>query len=559
VGLFKKITSLFLIIACVHVFSEDTVHKEHILYLMQAQKFKQALTNYKEYCSQNKKPDFDLLQKLAYIVLEQGSQNSEEDIQMLTMFGAGQARSIKSISILSKGLENPNPKIQLVALHFLSNLQDDQIDSYLLKAMSSPILMTRLEALYMMSKRKHICALGQMEALMNHLPQEFKPLFPELLSILGTKEAKSYLKTFFHDNNINVRLASIIHASLTGQDDLLPLIQQRAKHPHVAEIEACIFSFSLFNDYSSIPFIQSMASHQSENVQLASHLALYNLGDKSHLSAIEKLALGGDVFATLCLGQMEGSENTLVKLLQSHEASLRANAALALLEKKDIRALPVIKEFLFSNQYDEGLKPVYSLGRTQMAFEVINSASSKKEDPMTPLALLQSVKEYVLTKCIELPEANFLSLAHELLVEEERDIFPLLISLLQNIKSPQTIAFLKKEALHGKTPIIRDWCNLALFKLKEKGPYERYVKNWVQYQSQNELIQLKEYIPWQMRLQKDSFNLTAQEKSSLMMEMILSLLSRKDIESVDTVLNVWMKGNEKNRYVLAGLLMKAIE
>lgn len=548
-----------LIFTFTHLMAEEKIHKEHILYLMQAQKFKQALTNYKEYCKQNQKPDFDLLQKLAYIILEQGSLNSEEDIQMLTMFGAGQARSVKSISILSKGLDNTNPKIQLVALHFLANLEDNKIDSYLLKAMSSPVLMTRLEALYMMSKRKHICALGQIEALMNHLPQEFRPLFPELLATLGTKEAKGYLKSFFHDNNINVRLSSIIHASLTGQDDLLPFIQQRAKHPHIAEIEACIFSFSLFNDYSSIPFIQSMTNHESQNVSLASHLALYHMGDKSHLEAIEKLALKGDIFATIALGQMEGSENTLHKLLNYHEKVIRANAALALLEKKDFRALSVVKEFLFSNQYDEGLRPVYSLGRTQMAFDIVHSASSKKEDRSTSLALLQSVKEYVLTKCLELPEENFLKLAKELFAQEERDLYPLLTYLLQNLKTPAAIEFLKTEARKAKTPIVRDWCNLALFRMQIEGPYEQYVRNWVQYQSQNELIQLKEYIPWQMRLQKDSYVLTAQEKSSLMMEMITALLSKKDISNLDTVLNVWLKGNEKNRYVLAGLLMKATE
>jgi HEAT repeat protein len=447
----------------------------------------------------------------------------------------------------------------LVALHFLSQLQDNQIDSYLLKAMSSPILMTRLEALYMMSKRKHICALGQIEALMNHLPPELKPLFPELVAILGTKEAKSYLKTFFHDHNINVRLSSIINASLTGQDDFLPLIQQRAKHPHIAEIEACIFSFSVFNDYSSIPFIQTMAKHESSNVSLASHLALYHMGDKSQAQAIEKLATQEDIFAINALGQIEGTEKTLHELLKSHNPHVRANAGLALLEKKDPQALTVIKEFLLSNRYDKGLKPVYSLGRTQLAFEVVNSASSKKEDPVAPLALLQSVKEYVLMKCIELPEESFLKLAKELFLEEERDLFFRLTSLLESIKSPNVIHFLKEEALKGKTPIVRDWCNLALFKLHEEGPYEAYVRSWVQYQSQNELIELKEYLPWQMRLQKDSYALTAHEKSSLLMEMISALLSRKDLQSVETIVNVWMKGNEKNRYVLAGLLMRATE
>ena len=57
----------------------------------------------------------------------------------------------------------------------------------------------------------------------------------------------------------------------------------------------------------------------------------------------------------------------------------------------------------------------------------------------------------------------------------------------------------------------------------------------------------------------DSFDLTPEENSRLLIEAYQAFAERNDERSIDTLIEVIKEGNPKNRPALAGLLLRAIQ
>jgi len=118
---------------------------------------------------------------------------------------------------------------------------------------------------------------------------------------------------------------------------------------------------------------------------------------------------------------------------------------------------------------------------------------------------------------------------------------------------------LKEGSQKLAAPLIRDFCRLALFRLKEEGPYEEYVTHWVMRQKHEELIRLRPLLPWKFRLEQSDYSLSPDETSHLLIESFLSIANRRDERSVAFLLEAIQFSNPANRYALMGLLMRATE
>ena len=141
----------------------------------------------------------------------------------------------------------------------------------------------------------------------------------------------------------------------------------------------------------------------------------------------------------------------------------------------------------------------------------------------------------------------------------QNDLIPTLIRFLENLQTKNAIDLLKEQAETMGAPFIRDYCNLALFRLKEEGPYEARVIQWLNRENKKELIRLKEPLPLQDRMQISEYTLSAEEKSQLLIDTFSAFASCQDEKSIQIVLNAFKEGNSKNRYVLCGLLMRSTE
>ncbi len=259
------------------------------------------------------------------------------------------------------------------------------------------------------------------------------------------------------------------------------------------------------------------------------------------------------------LADIRGTENELYSLTRSKDINIRANAAIALLEKKDPRCLCALAEILIKGPRDLALSQVSSIGKGLTAYKVTPSAQQNLSKNPIAYELSLKLREQLLQKTIELPENNFLELSDVLFQLNQNSLVPLLTHLLEHLHSRDAIAQLKKYREKFGAPLIRNWCNLALYRMHEEGPYKNTLNEWVDNYQLHDLIQFRPLIPWKLRdgNSKSNYELTPHDASRLLVETFESLVQTQNEEGINLLLSAIKNGNRKNRYALAGLLIRA--
>ena len=553
-GLFKNFVICLLPLVSLTA-SQNSDPKTYALYMMQNADIDKALRSYQDYTKESGRQDFEVLQQMGLVLFRQGIQSEDPDTFSMTLFGAGLSGSVGALEILERGLTYPDPQIQMIALHFISQIEDDRTDELLNHAMSSDFLSTRMEAAFHMARKKHPKAVGQIEGLMFRLPPMFRPYFPSLFALIGTSDSTAALRRLLDDLDPNVRIESILNIARLGRDDMLPILRKQLTHSNVAEQEACAYAMGALKDTSSLKMLKRLAKSPSENVKIAAILSLQELGDRISIPDLEELAKGNNIYAISALGNVTGSEKTLSTLVKSNDLAVRLNAAVSLLQLRDAQCLPELEEILISDQRGFAFYPMPSVGRSMIIWKAVPSAELRSKDPTLDFSLSISMREHILREAIYLPQEDFLKLAKHLIDKQQNDLIPTLISLLENLHSPEAIDLLKEGCTHHNSPLIRDYCHLALFRLKEDGPYEEHIKHWILHQKEAELIRLRPMLPWKMRIESE-YALTPEETSRLLIESFLAIAANHNI---DFLVQAIKEGNPQNRYALFGLLMRATE
>jgi HEAT repeat protein len=533
--------------------------KLQALFLMQQNRIEESIDRYRKYTEMTGRHDFEMLQQMGLTLLQKGIQSEDHQTFLITLFGAGLSGSSGSLEILERGITHPDPQTQLLALHFIAKIDDDRTDEILNRAMSSDYLSTRMEAAFFLSMRKHPHAVGQIEGLMFRLPPAYKPFFPSLFAIIGTHDATHALRRLIEDPDLNVRIESILQVARLGRDDFLPLLRKRLSHSHIAELESTLFAISALKDSASMPKIKRHTTSTVDSVRLAACLAMLNLGDRSFVPHIEELAKKNNVFAISALAMIPGSENQLAELCHSSDLQVRTNAAVALLQLRDPRCLPILMEILFDDARNLAFQPHGSVGRSLTAFKAVPSAELRAKDPTIDLSYSLAIREHLLRESIHLPEADFLHLVRLLFNRQQNDLVPTAIALLENLQTNGAKQVLREGSEKLNAPLIRQYCHLSLYRLKEEGPHEEHVARWVMQQKEAEMIRLRPILPWKFRMDQADYALSPEETSKLLIDSFLSIASRRDEKSIAFLLEAIQYGNPLNRYALMGLLMKATE
>ncbi len=533
--------------------------KLHALYLMQQNQFEESIEKYREYSLLSSRHDFEVLQQMGLILLQKGIQSQDNQTLLMTLFGAGLCGSASALEILEKGVLHPDPQMQLLSLHFIAKFDDDRASEMFNRAMSSDYLAIRMEAAFYMAQRKHPHAVGQIEGLMYRLPPVFKPYFPSLFALLGTSDATQVLKRLIEDLDPQTRVESILNVAKLGRDDFLPTLRRRLTHTHIAELEASAFAVGALKDSHSIPRLKKLVHSSADTVQLAASIALFELGERAYIPNIVKLAEKHNLFAIGALGAISETEEVLAQLAQSSDLQVRTNAAIALLAHRDPRCLTALSEILIEDARGLAFQPFNSVGRTLSAIKAIPSAELRAKDPAIDLSFSFALREHLLKETFHLPEDDFLKIAKRIFSKGQSDLVPTAIALLENLQTEKAIDLLKEGAKKISCPLVRDYCHLALFRLKVEGPYEEYVTHWVMSQKESQLIQLRQLLPWKYRLEQSDYTLSPEETSRLLIESFISIANQRDEKSIAFLLEAIQRGNPQNRYALMGLLMKATE
>jgi len=554
-GLLKTCFLTFLLIVSCHA-----MDKEHVAYLMQSKEIDASISLYETYKQEMGKHDFEMLVHLGTIILEQGIKNNDPTIQLSSLYGTAIAGMSSSLDILEQGIKSQNFETQLASIQLLARMHDDRGDDLLTKAMASPFLMARMEAGFHLASRKHRKATGHIEALMYKLPQEFWFYFPQFFALIGTNDSIDVLKKLMEDPISMTRVEAILCAARFGRDDLLYKIRAHATHLSHDEQEASASALGMLNDSKSIPQLKRLSASVSIPVKLAACRSLYHLGDTNALLPIFDLAHQHNLFAIALLGELPGGEEVLAPLLNHENIHIRFNAAFSLLQRRDPRCLPALEEFLLTSAKDLGFQPHTSIGHSIVSWKVVPSLQQHlKNLPFDLAAITLQMREQMLTACLELPEDHFLKVAEKIFLNHELDLVPLLVQLLENLHTEKALFLLKRHAEHAGAPLIRSYCNLALFRLKEKGPYEARLRHWIRRVQSDEMVKFRTSLPWHLRKNSSQYELTPEESTRLLLEAYQALADRHDEKGIEILLQGIKQGHPKNRYALAGLLIHTLQ
>lgn len=535
------------------------VIKSRILNIMHKDDAKLAFSLYRDYCKQIGKQDFELLQQLCLTLLEQGTRSSDPEITLLTLYGAGISANEKMIPILADGINSPIPQLQLIALHFLAELQNDEADAAMKKALSSPMLLTRLEAVHYLALRKSPVAIDQAEALMHKLDSELKPIFPSFFISIGTPRAMKVFRQLLNDCNEKVRIEAILATAEHHRDDLAGQIRKLATHHSNAQQEACAFALGALKDETAGPQLEALSRSSNPQVKITAAWALKQIGNAQKVFIIEDAAKAGDPFAIALLGTIEGSEHLLYCLTKSDNIQIRLNASLALLELEDSRSIAPLMEVIIRDARDLAFAKVTSNGRALTCWRAVPSAQHNLKENQVAIELSNRLREAILTKIADINGDVFLQVAELVFKSEQNELVPIVVALLENIRSPEAINLLKNQQQKLGSPFIRHFCNLALYRMKIPGPYGENVRRWIVQQHQEDLIKLRPFVPLELRGSEAAYQLSPEETSGLLVQSFEALAKAQDEESIEVLLNAIHEGNAKNKYALAGLLLRAIQ
>jgi len=521
-----------------------------MLYFIHRQDMEKAFQIYLDHSKEMSQHDFALLNSAASQLLKQGIESSDKETQLMSIFGAGIAMSQDLICVLEKGIYSKDLKTQVIALNYLGKLHDDEADQLLLEALSSPFLLTRLEALLELSKKNYPEILGHLKALMTKVPDEIRPVFAQIAVHLEGPEANTTLRQLLNDPAIEVRLGTILAISEENRDDFLPQIRKSATSAHHAEQECAAFALGILKDNASYSLLEELTKKERAEIRLAAAISLYQLGKKEALKIVEKEALNGNLFAIYSLGKLNEGRQILEKLAKGGDRDIRLNATLSLLEMKVFTNL---EEFLITSPKDLGYTTIHSAGGGLKAWKTVASASQKTKTYPGLEAKTIGLKEKILVMALECPEEDFLKTARLIIKENQVDLIPLMVELLRNRKSEAILQILKEGQQKAGSPFIRNYCTLALYRMKEEGPYEEMLVKWVLQTKEHPLIQFRE------SEEEDEGGLTPDETSSFLVEVFETLAASQNQTAIEALLHAIAYGNPKNRYALAGLLIKAIE
>lgn len=531
----------------------------HILFLVRKGQETQAFTAYKQLVESTSTHHFDLLHQIGLALLDQGSRQSDPEMQLMAIFGASVSLDDEVYYILEEGLKKQHPQIQLVALNALAKMQNDRADRALLRALSAEHPLIRLEALSMLCQKKHPQASTQAESLMVKVPKVLIPLFPQLFASIGDDHANKVLRRLLSDSSEDIRVAAILSVAEQKRDDFLPQIRQLITQFNFSQQEVCAKALGIFHDEKSKQKLERLRRSQYTCVSLAANEALVRFGDETALDVIKKRAGEGDLFAIRVLGSFEGTESTLLPLLDSADIQVRINATISLLEREDPRCIKGLNEILIHDKRDLGFSKTTSPGGAFTHWKANSSAGQIFQEEASLLADHLELRETLLTKTRQLSEKNFLEVANLIFSQRQQELVPKTIALLIELQTNDAILLLKKYQQHLGAPLVRHYCNLALYKLNEEGPYEAQLKEWVKNQKKAGLFQFRPLVSWEKLGDNYSRELTPEETSNLLIQAYEIFTFRQDKEGLEILLEAIQNGNPKNKYVLAGILVRATQ
>ena len=194
-----------------------------------------------------------------------------------------------------------------------------------------------------------------------------------------------------------------------------------------------------------------------------------------------------------------------------------------------------------------------------LAFKPVFSAAQQASSLFDVKAATLAIRRQILLDCMHLSEEEFLQMAELIFDSKQSDLIPTLVVLLENLQTPKAVDLLKRKVDQAGMPLIRAYCNLALFRMGKEGPCEKNLTEWITRHKDSEMIRFHPLVPLDQRMSASPHELTPEDSSLLLIESYQTLSEKQHGSSIDVLLEAMRDGNPKNRYVLAGLLLRTLQ
>lgn len=537
--------------------STASMQTGRLSFLIHQGEHEQALKLYQKTFQAKGQHDFEVLHQMALGILDNGFKQHDPECQLLALFGAGVSAHEEAYYILEESMKSRYPELQLIALGALAHIQNDRADQIMLRALGSPSALIRFEGVHQLCKKKHPQAVNQTESLMYKTPRAFLAIYPPLFAMIGDVPSTRILRRLLNHPSKSVRLAVYLSIAKYKRDDLLPYIRPQLTQLHFAQQEACAYALGQLKDQQSLAKLEKLTSSSYPTIALAAQIALYRLGQEKALEAIEQAAQKEDLFAIAALGDIPDHPRVLLTLLSHTNLNVRFNALIALVHQHHPKALESINEILIRDKRDLAFTTQSSPGHSLKAWKVTASASQLFKDDFNAYKEHLDLKESLLEDVRHQSEAHFIALAHQIFNNRQNDLVPLIVDLLEDLDTPAAIECLKQHQQQLGAPLIRNYCTLALYRLQEGGSYGEQLRQWVKNQSKTQMIRFEPFSPWE--LGETPHTLTPEETSQFLIKAFEALAQHQDNQGIETLIEAMATGHAKNKYALAGLLLRATQ
>ncbi|MEI6531849.1 MAG: HEAT repeat domain-containing protein, partial [Chlamydiota bacterium] len=518
-----------------------------ILFKMRQGAIEQAITSYKDYKKEKGDHDYALLQQMALAIIQDSSRKNNHDLQLLSLWASAFSMNNKLLPVLAKGLENEDPRDILATLFFLMSFPDDHAVSLIRKELNSPWFPIQATAAEFLIQKKEKGILEIVARWLDRLDPRAYPIFVPLFAASEERFAVCWMRKFLHAANPETRLIALLEIGKLGRDDLLEEVREAAKTGNLQEKEAAAHALGSLGDSASIPLLQDLTRQKDPAIRLVASYSLFRLGQLKAELLIQEAASQGNLFAIALLGQMKTSQDLLIRLSQSSDLDIKANATLALLQGKNSEALPALLSLLHPNLKNLALVAIASPGQSLLAWQVKAQITLKNK----PVMIFS--KQRLIEEASTLSEKEFLAFAKEAILFEDKETVP---ALIWTVKTHDK-QFLLDQLNRPGAPLARSWATLALYTLKEKGPYAAHVHEWFVEMKKLAIVSVT---PPSLTSDLKSFHLmTKQESCQLLLSALDSVALMRDHEAIDFVLAALIDGNPLNRPVLASLLLRLSE
>lgn len=537
--------------------SESQKYAFRIGYLVHNNKIEEAVDAL--FTAKNEDPYFfhsGILSQFGLQLLEKGLASQDPQDVLSSLIGIKIARDDRALHFIEERGSFDNPELELLRLTILAGIDRQDADLLLLSALRSNYLFVRMQAAYLLAEKKHPAAYEHIEALMHKLGDEYTYLFPRLFALDATYHSTQMLRKLLFDANETARIEAIMACRDFMRDDFLSDIRRLASDPSPRQQEACAAALAAFKDEQAIEVLSKVAELKNPSF-LAAHTALHSLGVTTSEAYIIQEAREGNLFAIRALGGIPAGRDLLYTLQQEGDIAVRVNATLALLELQDSACLLGLKTLFIDSHSDLAFHPIYSAAGAHSACRV--TCCSQELIKKRPILLEESLRlrQQALIDVMNLGAEEFLLVASAIFEQNQKDLIPCCIRLLEAMRSDAAIKLLKEYEQKPGAPYVRAWCQLALYRLDEPGPWADRLRTFLEKYDADEVFHARPQLALTRQAEGGAHELHLDESSELVIQTYLALAEKQNEEACNELLEAIRDGNEHNRFALGGLLIRS--